>query len=130
DRMPDRLQLRRRLAYVVPRIGRLADPVPDVVPPDDRIRDVIVRDAEVLLRLRVERALLAEVAVRANLLLDLRDDRRVVDHLVLVGGRRREEVEDVVGALCSALGRSARWMVDVLALVSALYSRITERLCR
>ncbi len=117
DRVPELLQLRRRLGDVVPRVGGFADPVPEVVPPDDRVGYVVVRHREVLLRLRVVGARLAERAVGADLGLDLLDDRGVVDHLVLVGGHRVDGHEQVVPALGRHLGGGAgveESVVDVL----------------
>ena len=78
---------------------RLADRVPQVVAPDHRSRDEVVGDAEVLPGLRVERAPATEIAVPADLTLDLAHDRRVVDHLILVACGWSEEAEDVVTAL-------------------------------
>ena len=104
DRVPERLQRRRRAAHVIPCRGRLADRVPEVVPPDDRSGDEVVRDTEVAPRLRVVGAPAPELAVRADLTLDLADDRAVVDHLILVPCRWSQEAEDVVAALGLHLG--------------------------
>ena len=117
DRMADRLQLRRRRLDVVPRRRRLADAVPEVVPPDHRVGHVAVRDREVLLRLRVVGRRLRDRHVLADLRLDLVDDRRVVDHLVLVRGHRVEVEEQVVPLLGRHLRGRARVeqaVVDVL----------------
>ena len=70
--------------------------------------NVEVRHAEVPPRLRVVRAPAPDLAVRPDRALDLADDRRVVDHLVLVSRRRREEAEDVVSALSLRLGGGQR----------------------
>ena len=91
--------------------------VPEVVPPDDRVGHVAVRDGEVLLRLRVVRRRLGDRHVLADLPLDLVDDRRVVDHLVLVRGHRVEVEEQVVPLLRRHLRGRARVeeaVVDVL----------------
>ena len=96
DRVPERLQLRRRLANVVPR--RRLDPhlAPKVFAEVDRVRHVVLGEAVPLLRLRVVTALEADLADLAELVADLLDDLLMVDHLVLEAGLRGEVAEDVV----------------------------------
>ena len=115
---------------------RLPDRVPEVVPPDDRVRHVVVGHGEVLLRLRVVRRGLPERAVGPDLLLDLLDDRCVVDHLAFVRRHRVDGHEQVV----PALGRDLRGRprveqrvvdvlhadLDVVALTPLLDPRVVE----
>ena len=94
DRVACRLELRGGLAHVVPRRRREPDAAPEVVPPDDRVGDVVVGEGKVLLRLRVVGRLVRDVPDLADLLRDLLDDLLVIDDLVFelrpaVRGRRR-----------------------------------------
>ena len=117
-------------------VGASPTPAPEVVPPDDRVGHVVVGDGEVLLRLRVVGRQLGERAHLPDLLGRLRDDVLVVDHLVLVDRRRREELEDVVAALRGDLRGGARVElrvrdvvdgdVDVVLLAPLLAPRLVE----
>ena len=119
ERMGGRLELRRGLADAVPRIRRHADAVPDVVAPDDRVGNVVIREGEVLLRLRVVGGAVRDAADLADLPLDLLHDLVVVDDVVLVLRTRREIEEDVVPALRRHLclgTRGKQRVVDVVDL--------------
>ncbi len=86
--------------------------VPDLAPEVDAvvagIRDERVGEREVLAGLRIERRLLRERDHLPVPALDLVDDLPVVDDLLLVRGRRRDEEEEVVSLLRRGLGRAAR----------------------
>ncbi len=97
-----------RPSDVVPARRRLPDRLPEVAPPEGRARHEGVGDPEVPPRLRVVRAALSEVAVPSDRALDLGDDVGVVEDVVLVRRRRRQEAEDVVPSPGLRLGGRER----------------------
>ena len=92
-------------ADLVPAVGLHADLVPEILPVVDRVRDVAVGEAVVLLGPRVVRALDRQVDRLAVLLLALLVDLPVVDDVVLVDRARPEEPEEVMTLLRGDLGR-------------------------
>ena len=98
DRVSDLLELRRRLADVVPGVGRDTDVEPEALPVLDRVGDVVVREAEVPLRLRVVRRLVGDVRHLPELLRHLLDQVVHRHHLLLQRRRREEELDEVVPA--------------------------------
>ena len=105
DRVPDRLQLRRRVEDVVPRVRRLdSDLVEEVPAVVHGVRDEVLRESVPLLGLRVVAALVADLPDRPKMALDLLDDLLVVDDVVLKPRLRREMAEDVVAAPGRHLG--------------------------
>ena len=103
----DVLPARRPDSHLAPEIGAVVD----------GIRDVVVREAEVLLRSRVVGALPPDAAHLPDLPLDLLDEVVDRDHAILVRRRRREELEQVVAALSSHFRGGPGWkfgQVDVI----------------
>ena len=121
---------------VVPRRRGDADAVPQVLAVVDRIRHVAVREAEVLLRLRVVGAADREVDRLAELALALLVDLAVVDDVVLEDGRRTREHEQVVALLRGRLGLGTQWQrlerdpvddhLDVVGLAPLLHVGVVE----
>ena len=136
--MPERLQLRRALADVLPRPHGRVDLVPEAAPVVDRVGDVVVGEAEELVRLRVVRAPLRHLRHRPQLLRHLLDEVVHREDLLLERGRGIEELEEVVTALRRDLGRSRAeeqrevdvvdGHLDVVLLAPLLDVRVVEPL--
>src|SRR5919108_1252722 len=92
-------------AQVLPRRRPDADLAPQVCAVVDGVGRVVVGEAEVLLRPRVEGALPPDARDLPDLPLDLPDDVVQRDDAVLVRRRRRQELEEVVAALRRDLRR-------------------------
>ncbi len=103
------LDLAARAQHIVPAVRRRhADIVPQVLAEIDRVRHETVGEAEVLLRLRVIRTLDRQLDRLAMLALAFLVDLAMVDDLLLVHWRRRQEHEQVVPFLRRYLGGGPR----------------------